>query len=186
LEGPATHCIEGLPVTGEKYTNVVELLQHHFGRTQQVIQHTWMNYILKISGCTNDKPSSLRFIFDKINVHVRGLVSLGAASEPYGSLPIPIIMSKLPADVRLQIAQETKEEVWKIDDLLEVIQNEVEAREASEGAKMNSARQPSTGQNFSSNSGATASSLYSSSGKIQCVYCGQDHFSASCIVKIFC
>jgi len=53
------------------------------------------------------------------------------------------------------------EEVWEIDNLLEVIQNEVEAREASEGAKMNSARQPSTGQKFSSNSGATTSLLFS-------------------------
>jgi len=84
-----------------------------------------MDELLKISGCTNDKPSSLSFIFDKINVHVRGLASLGVASEQYCSLLIPIIMFKLPADVRLRIARETKEEVWKIDDLLQVIQKKL-------------------------------------------------------------
>ena len=35
-------------------------------------------------------------------------------------------------------------------------------------------------QRFSNNPSATASSLFSSDGKIQCVYCSKDHFSASC------
>ena len=69
LEGPAVRCIKGLLVTGENYTNAVELLQHCFGRTQQV-NTAHMEELFKISGCINDKPSSLRFVFDKINVHV--------------------------------------------------------------------------------------------------------------------
>ena len=139
-----------------------------------------MDEILKITGCANDRSNSLRFVFDKINVHVRGLVSLGVASEQYGSLLIPIIMSKLPNEVRLRIAREAKEEVWKIEDLLKVIQAEVEAREASENVKVNPVRHTVPPQRLSSNTNATASSLFSSSGKIQCVYCGKDHFSASC------
>jgi len=69
LEGPAARCIKGLPVTGENYTNTVELLQHYFSRTQQIIT-VHMDELLKISGCTNDKLSSLRFVFDKIYVHM--------------------------------------------------------------------------------------------------------------------
>ena len=176
LEGPAVRCIEGLPITEHNYRSAVDLLQHRFGRTQQVIT-AHMDELLKIAGCNSDRSSSLRFVFDKINIHVRGLASLGVASEQYGSLLIPIIMSKLPNEVRLRIARETKEEVWKIGDLLQVIQAEVEA---SENIKVNPARQAVPGQRFSNNPGATASSLFSGSGKIQCVYCGKDHFSASC------
>ena len=179
LEGPAVRCIEGLPITEHDYRSAVDLLQHRFGRTQQVIT-AHMDELLKIAGCNNDRSSSLRFVFDKINVHVRGLASLRVVSKQYGSLLIPIIMSKLPNEVRLRIARETKEEVWKIGDLLQVIQAEVEAREASENIKVNPARQAVPGQRFSNNPGATASSLFSGSGKIQCVYCGKDHFSASC------
>ena len=41
-------------------------------------------------------------------------------------------MSKLPTEVRLPIARNSKDSVWKIAELLNVIKIEVEAREASE------------------------------------------------------
>ena len=44
-------------------------------------------------------------------------------------------MSKLPRGIRLQIARNTSEEVWKITDLLEVMRKEVEARELSEDVR---------------------------------------------------
>ena len=168
LEGPAVCCIEGLPITEDNYHSAVDLLRHCFGRTQQVIM-VHMDKLLMIASCNNDRSILLRFVFNKINVHVRGLASLGVASEQYGSLLIPIIMSKLPNEVRLRVARETKEEVWKIEDLLQVIQAEVETREASENVKINPARQAVPGQRFLNNPGDTASSLFSGSGKIQCV-----------------
>ena len=71
-------------------------------------------------------------MFDKINTHVQGLATLGIRSEQCSSILISIVMSKLPSEIRLTIARETKEDVWKLDDLLSIIKNEVEAREASE------------------------------------------------------
>ena len=41
-------------------------------------------------------------------------------------------MSKLPPEIRLQIARNSKASVCKIEELLHVIKIEVEAREASE------------------------------------------------------
>jgi len=63
--------------------------------------------LIKIS-VTSDKPSSLRFVFDKVNVHIRGLKSLAVTSDQYGSFLIPMIMSKLPGDIRLRVARENK------------------------------------------------------------------------------
>ena len=80
-----------------------------------------MDELIKITSNSNDKPSSLRFVFDKINVHVRGLATLGIGSEQYSSILIPIVMSKLPSKIRLWIARETKDDVWKLDDLLSII-----------------------------------------------------------------
>ena len=66
-------------------------------------------------------------------------------------------MSKLPNDIRLRIARETTSEVWKMDELLEVIKAEVEAREASEGTKLgpqqllnhkNNPKHPSSSSNY--------------------------------------
>ena len=82
IGGPASRCIEGPPITKDNYTSAEELLQHHFRRTQQAIT-VHMDEMLKIAGCINDRSSLLRFVFDKINVHVQGLASLGVASEQY-------------------------------------------------------------------------------------------------------
>ena len=36
-----------------------------------------MNELLKIPGCTSDKASQLRFVYDKISINIQGLDSLG-------------------------------------------------------------------------------------------------------------
>jgi len=84
LEGSAAREIEGLTLTEANYGAAVEILQERFGRP--------MDQLLKVSPCTSDRPSSLRFVYDQICVHTRGLASLGITSEQYGSLLIPIIV----------------------------------------------------------------------------------------------
>lgn len=60
---------------------------------------------------------------------------MGISSKEYGSLLIPVyIMSKLP-EIGIQIARKSTNEVWKIEELLESIKTELEAREASEEIK---------------------------------------------------
>ena len=44
-------------------------------------------------------------------------------------------MTKISNEIRLRIARESRSEVWKLDKLMKVIREEVEAREASEGSK---------------------------------------------------
>ena len=89
-------------------------------------------------------------------------------------------MSKLPSEIRLRIARQTSQDVWKLDDLLEVIKVEVEAREISEGIRVSSQKTQIPSQVHTNISNSTASSLFTSSGRIQCIYSGKDHFSASC------
>ena len=69
--------------------------------------------------------------------------------------------------------------MWKIEEILEVVKVEVEAREASESVKVNPQRNQNVGFSHKS-SHHTANSLYAGSGKVQCVHCSEDHFSASC------
>ena len=138
----------------------------------------------KVRLCPNDPPVSLRYVYDQISVHCRRLASLGVTSDQYGSLLIPVIMSKLPAEIRLQIARNSKDSVWKIEELLDVIKIEVETREASEMtmAKVNESKpQDSRFRNKT----PTANSLVAQQGgscKIKCAYCKNEHYSASCDV----
>ncbi|XP_078364115.1 uncharacterized protein LOC144648427 [Oculina patagonica] len=186
LEGAAARAIQGLTLTEANYDAAIKLLQERFGRPQQIIS-AHMDQLLKVSPCSNDRPASLRYVYDQICVHSRGLASLGVTSDQYGSLLIPVIMSKLPPEIRLQIARNSKDSVWKIEELLNVIKVEVEAREASEmtmaktseGGKSQSPGRDSKFRNQT----PTANSLVSQQGgsfKIKCAYCRNEHYSASC------
>ena len=97
LEGAALRAIQGLALTGANYDSAIEILKERFGKPQQIIT-AHMDEILKIPLST-DRLSSLRFVYDSLSVHVRGLQSMGISSDQYGSLLIPIIMAKLPNDV---------------------------------------------------------------------------------------
>lgn len=132
LEGAASRAIQGLTFTESNYNAAVDILKERFGKTQLIISGH-MDELLKLPNCPNDRASSLRYLYDKVSVHVRGLDSLGVSPDHYGSLLIPIIMGKLPAEIRLEAATKTSGEIWKIDELLNTLKKEREAREASDG-----------------------------------------------------
>ena len=127
--------MQGLPLTDTNYAHARKLLEDHYGKTQVIIS-THMDNLIKINPCANDKPNQLRYMFDQIRVQIRGLESLGVKTESYGQLLIPIIMSKLPSEIRLQVSRATEKEVWEIQELLDLIQKEIEAREMTEQVKV--------------------------------------------------
>ena len=180
LEGAAVMTIQGLSLTEANYDSAVEMLKERFGNTQQIIT-SHMEELLKLTECTGDKVSALRSVHDTMNVHIRGLSSLGINPEQYGSLLVPIVMSKLPNDLRLRIARENRGEVWEMKKLMETIKSEVEAREASEAVKVNMVKMTSVRGN-TRNPSSTANALVAGSQNIQCAYCKGNHFSASCQV----
>ena len=187
LEGAAARSIQGLTLSEANYEAAVKLIQERFGRPQQIIS-AHMDQLLKVSPCSNDRPASLRYVYDQICVHSCGLASLGITSDQYGSLLIPVIMSKLPPEIRLQISRNSKASVWKIEELLNVIKIEVEAREASEMTMTKTSEGKSaqaSGNSRFRNQPPTANSLVaqqSKSFKIKCAFCQNEHYSASCNV----
>ena len=78
LEGNAARTIQGLQLTSSNYNAAVEMLQERFGKPQ-IIVSAYMDEILKIQTCTDGRLRSLRYVYDKISAHVRGLASLGVS-----------------------------------------------------------------------------------------------------------
>ena len=91
LEGPASRAIQGLALTSANYKTSIEILKQRFGRPQQIIS-SHMDELLKVPICSDDKASSMRLVYDRINTNIRGLESIGIKSDQYGSLLIPVIM----------------------------------------------------------------------------------------------
>jgi hypothetical protein len=176
LEGAAARAIQGLSLTSANYEHAIALLKERFGKPQRVIT-SHMDELLKIPSCNKDNPSSLRYVYDKISIHVIGLESLGVSADQYGSLLIPIILDKLPSEIKLQVARKATGEIWEINELLMTIQAEVEAREASDASKVHNA---SSSSSKTQRPAGTTNALFSNDGKIRCVYCQGEHYSASC------
>jgi len=107
-------------------------------------------------------------------------------AEQYGSLLTPIVMSKLPSHICFQIVHNTNQEVWKIEDLIELITIEMEAREASEGNRVQrdpSNRLSSNNNPRPQNKSEEITILHSGQNekfRIRYLYCGEHHYSASC------
>ena len=47
----------------------------------------------------------IRMIYDKVEANLRELGALGIASNAYGSSLVPVMMNKLPAELRLIITR---------------------------------------------------------------------------------
>ena len=185
LEGPGLHAIQGLTITEDNYKSAVEILHLQFGRTQQVVA-AHMDELLKLPTCSGSKASSLRSIYDKVSVNVRGLEAVGVKADQYGSLLIPVIMSKLPEEVRIQIARNTSKDVWEIGELLNVIQKEVEAREVCENIPINASNLNKKHNGPGARDLGSAKALMASESglknkfPIRCAFCQKPHYSASC------
>ena len=83
---------------------------------------------------------ALRQLYDLAESHIRSLNSLGVTSNAYGSLLSPVLLSKLPSEIRLIISRQTSEEEWNLDDLLKTMRQEIEARERANAGATTSTR----------------------------------------------
>ena len=109
-----------MQIIEENYKKAMDILNNRYGKPQRIIS-AHMQALLKLQTYQNDKTSDLRAIYDKIMVNIRGLESLGISSEKYGSLLIPVIMSRMPSDITLQVARKTSEDIWSIEEIMTII-----------------------------------------------------------------
>ena len=183
LEGAAARSIQGLPLSVKSYEAAKEILNEHFEKTQTIIS-AHMEKLLQVQKCSGEKTSQFRLVHDKIHANIRGLEVLGVKAKAYGCFLFPVIMAKLPSEVRLQIARATTRDVWKAGELLQVIKCEVEACELSDTVRVSEGRTellPGTGRQYR---GITSSFLVREQGPRgrSCLYCKGEHLLASCEV----
>ena len=151
-------------------------------RNKQRIISAHLQSLLKLQDCPNDKVTQLRYIYDKINVHVRGLESLGMSQESYGGLLIPIIMQRMPSEITIQVARKVTEDIWPIKEILEIIRCEIEARELGESvlASKQVIRQPWPTQMYRKQSIPTTKSFFTNEQQGKCYLRSKDHLTISC------
>ena len=129
VEGAAYATIAGLSLTEENYKTAIDLLQERFAQ-KQIIINSHMDAMLKLNNVsTTADIKKIRQIYDQFEIHVRGLQAQGVDSAQYGALLIPIMMAKLPEDLRLILSRQFCGDNWNLDELLKAFKTELEARE---------------------------------------------------------
>lgn len=178
LESAAAEAIAGLTLTAANYSEAVATLGRRFGNKQAIINRH-MDILLRLEPVTSVyNLKGLRHLFDTIESNVRGLRALGVAASSYGGLLSPILISRLPAELRLIISRELKEEEWNLEMVREIFQREIEARERSAMVTTSQTRKPP----LSRQPAPTALSLTTGSQtQVMCAYCNQSHPSTTCL-----
>ena len=180
LDGQAFRALQGLEITEENYEHAIEILNSRFGNKQQIINEH-MSALLRLQSHPNEKVSYLRYILDSIIIYVRGLDSLGMPSERYGSLLIPIVMNRMPKEITSQVARKISQEIWPIEEILDIIRREVEAREFSEKVAASKPTEKSVPPRPKQIQGTTQSFITKEAkGLPICVFCKEGHLPLNC------
>lgn len=74
--------------------------------------------------------SSLQVLYDTMEHHVRGLESLRWSHETYRDLLIPIVLGKLPCDMRTNLTRDHDSHEWKFQQFRESILKEIRILQA--------------------------------------------------------
>ena len=102
--------------------------------------------------------------------HVRSLQSLGIEGENYGALS-PIIMERLPSEFKLAVSRNIKQDVWDLNNLLKVVNEEILARENCVIPLQRNVNLNKTGYFNEGMDLCTSSSLFSNNKNNQKLFC---------------
>ena len=124
LQGDAARVVAGFPLTNSNYEHSVSLLKQRFGQSYKLI-NAHIQALLNLPKPANNH-SSLQTFYDTIENHMRGLSSLGKSSDTYGSLLTPIILNKLPNEIKKTLTREHSNAEWTLDTLMRKIMKKLE------------------------------------------------------------
>lgn len=194
LDGEAKSVIKGLALTTANYAVACTMLKERFGRSERII-FAHIQALLGVSVGLSIKPqgpkyvSSLWKLQDDLLTHIRSLKALGVSGDQFGVVLTPVILSRLPHDIRMEWSREGSGHESDLEWLLKFLQQEIERRERSETFKEVSAvkAEGRAAVAVDSEKKSTALALQSVSdvglglsGVVQCSFCNKKHKSEKC------
>ena len=123
--------IRSLSLTSENYHQAIEMLEERYANQQILISAHMQKFVSLPSVKNQHDAAGLRKLFDQVESSVRNLKSLKVETNSYGSLLVPLLNEELPNDMRERIARKFDNNVWSLDDMLNFLKRELEAKERS-------------------------------------------------------
>ena len=126
----AESAITGLPLNEDNYETAIDILIDRFGKPQLLISNH-VDALLKLPIVSSvHETKKLRDLYDEIEMNIRSLKALGIESRSFGNLLVPVVMEKIPSELRSIISRKFgSKETLDLDVLLNALKSELEARE---------------------------------------------------------
>ena len=131
LDGEAKQAIEGLSITNGHYKTACSILKERYGRKERII-FTHIQELLNISIPSKCSISMLWSLNDTLQAHMRSLDSLGIKGDQYGVILTPLVLSRLPVEMRLEWARDGEKHESDLPFLMKFINTEIKRRERSQ------------------------------------------------------
>ena len=127
LKGDAERAINGFSLSNDNYVAAVQLLKERFGQKQTLI-NAYMEALWKIPNA-NGEVKKLRTFYDTMESYIRGLEALDVPSESYGCLLLPMLLRKIPEEVRRELIRASGD--LDVDVMRNLLRKEIETLEKS-------------------------------------------------------
>ena len=101
LLGDAKAVIAGLSITEENYKAAIDLLKSRYGRPDREI-FTHISDMLAVQVPSSPTVDQLYSLYHTLQSHIRSLAALEITGAQYGVILTPLILSRLPEDLRME------------------------------------------------------------------------------------
>ena len=143
LGAEAKAAIAGLALTAVNYHAACDLLKERFGRTEQ-ITFAHIQELLAVEVPTRPSVADLWSVYNSVKAHVRSLEALGITGEQFGVILTPLILSRLPSELRMEWARNGAGKEADLNFLVTFLQEEIQRRERSQVYAKESSTSPAT------------------------------------------
>ena len=137
LSGDALHAIQGLSLTSANYLGALKILKERFGRSEKIV-FSHITALLNIS-CPSFTHlnmsvavSVLWELYDTLQTHIRSLEAHSISSKECGAFLVPLILSRVPDELRLEWARHGEGHENDLNFLMEFLKLEIARRERSD------------------------------------------------------
>ena len=181
LKGEAKQAVQGLSMTSKHYDAACKILKDRYGRKERII-FTHIQKLLNITIPAKCSVSVLWKLSDDLLAHTRSLEALGIDGDQYGVILTPLVLSRLPQDIRLEWSRDGEGHESDLGFLLTFLEKEIQRRERSQVFKETVANSNVGVSEERRGKVATASALQSSSKSEapNCGICHKTHTTERC------
>ena len=125
LVGQVAESVKGLTLSNDNYEIALNILKERYGDNQVVIS-AHMNNLLSMDPVKSiSDVKSLRKLCDIIKSQIRGLNCIGIEAKNYGPLLIPVVLSKVPDEIKLVVSRKFGKDIWDAENFLGTFESEL-------------------------------------------------------------